>query len=149
MEIILLDKVENLGNLGDKVNVKPGYARNFLIPHGKAQPATAANMAKFETRRAELEQASRDAMTRAEGRRDQLEGLEITIGANAGGEGKLFGSVGPADVADAIAAKGIELEKREIRMPEGPVRQAGEHEVQVHLHTDVDATVKLIVVAEE
>ena len=144
MEVILLEKIENLGGLGDKVKVRAGYARNFLIPQAKAKYATAENVAEFEARRAELEKAA------AEARKAKIDGLEVTITAAAGGEGKLFGSVGTQDIAEAIsAAAGVEVEKREVRMPEGPVRAAGEYEFEVHLHSDVDALVKVIVVGEE
>lgn len=149
MEVILLEKVENLGGLGDKVKVRAGYARNFLIPKGKAKYATAANLAEFEARRAELEKAAADALSAAEARREALEGKEVSITAKSGSEGKLFGSVGTVDIADALKAAGLEVEKREIRMPEGAIRQAGEYELTVHLHTDVNATIKVVVVGEE
>ncbi|MDX5332709.1 MAG: 50S ribosomal protein L9 [Gammaproteobacteria bacterium] len=150
MEVILLEKIENLGGLGDKVKVRAGYARNFLIPQAKAKYATAENVAEFEARRAELEKAAAEALAAAEARKAKVDGLEVTITAAAGGEGKLFGSVGTQDIADAIsAAAGVEVEKREVRMPEGPVRAAGEYEFEVHLHSDVDALVKVIVVGEE
>lgn len=149
MEVILLEKVDNLGNLGDKVQVRSGYARNFLIPQGKAKFATAENIAAFETRRVELEKAAAEALAAAQARAERLAGISVTITAKSGGEGKLFGSIGMADVADAVVAAGAELEKREVRMPEGPIRQAGEYDIEVHLHTDVNATVKVIVVAEE
>ncbi len=149
MEVILLEKVENLGGLGDKVKVRAGYARNFLIPKGKAKYATAENLAEFEARRAELEKAAADALSVAQARCEALEGKEVTITAKSGGEGKLFGSVGTVDIADALKAAGLEVEKREIRMPEGAIRQAGEYELIVHLHTDVNATIKVIVVGEE
>ena len=150
MEVILLEKIENLGGLGDKVKVRSGYARNFLIPQGKAKYATAANVAEFEARRAELEKAAAEALAAAEARKEKVDGLELTITAAAGGEGKLFGSVGTQDIADAIqAAAGVEVEKREVRMPEGAIRQAGEYEFEVHLHSDVDAKIKVTVVGEE
>lgn len=149
MEVILLEKVDNLGNLGDKVRVRSGYARNFLIPQGKAKFATAENIAAFEARRAELEKAAAESLATAKARAERLAGLTVTITAKSGGEGKLFGSVGAADIADAVVAAGAELEKREVRLPHGPLRQAGEYEVAVHLHTDVNAAVKVIVVAEE
>jgi large subunit ribosomal protein L9 len=149
MDVILLEKIDNLGGLGDRVTVRPGYARNFLIPRGKAKYATAENIAEFEARRAELEQAAAELLTAADTRREKIDGTEVTITANAGSEGKLFGSVGPSDIARALAAVGAEVEKREVRMPEGPIRQAGEFEIGIHLHTDVNAIVKVIVVAEE
>jgi large subunit ribosomal protein L9 len=149
MDVILLEKIDNLGGLGDRVTVRPGYARNFLIPRGKAKYATAENIAEFEAQRAELEQAAAELLTAAEARKEKIDGTEVTITANAGSEGKLFGSVGPSDIARALAAVGAEVEKREVRMPEGPIRQAGEFEIGIHLHTDVNAIVKVIVVAEE
>ncbi len=149
MEVILLEKVENLGDLGDKVTVRPGYARNYLLPTGKAKYATPENIAEFEARRAELEKAAAEALANAEARRDRLAEMEVTIPAHAGNEGKLFGSVGAAEIAEAISAAGVPVEKREIRLPEGPLRQVGEYEIGVHLHTDVDATVKVIVEPEE
>jgi len=150
MEVILLEKVENLGNLGDKVRVRDGYARNFLVPHGKAKFATAENIAEFETRRAELEKAAAESLVAAEARREKLEALEpVTIASKSGGEGKLFGSVGTHDIAEAVCAAGVEVEKREVRMPLGPIRQTGEFDIELHLHTDVNATVKVVVVAEQ
>jgi large subunit ribosomal protein L9 len=148
MEVILLDKIENLGGLGDKVNVKPGFARNFLIPKGKAKYATPENLAEFETRRAELETAAAEALTTAQQRHERLEGLEVSVTAKTGAEGKLFGSVGTADIAEAITATGIEVERREVRLPSGPLRQAGEYEIELHLHTDVNVTIKLIILPE-
>lgn len=147
MEVILLEKIANLGNLGDKVAVKAGYARNFLLPFGKATPATAANVEAFEARRAELEKAAAERKGEAEARAAKLAELSVTITANAGEEGKLFGSIGTRDIADAVTAAGVELEKSEVRLPEGPLRTVGEFDVAVHLHTDVEATVKLVVVA--
>jgi large subunit ribosomal protein L9 len=149
MNVILLDRIENLGNLGDKVTVRAGYARNYLIPGGKAKYATEANIAEFEARRAELEQTAAEALGIAEKRRDQLVGIEVTIEANVGSEGKLFGSIGPAEVAEAVTAAGVELEKREIRMPEGALRHTGEFDINVHLHIDVDTSIKVVVVGEE
>lgn len=149
MEIILLEKIDNLGGLGDKVNVRPGYARNYLIPQGKAKFATAENIAELEARRAELESAAEEALGAAEERRSALNGMEITISSKAGSEGKLFGSVGAADIAAALASAGVEVEKREVRLPTGPLRQTGEYELDLHLHTDVDAKITLTVIAEE
>ncbi|AHK78451.1 MULTISPECIES: 50S ribosomal protein L9 [Ectothiorhodospira] len=149
MEVILLEKVENLGNLGDKVRVRAGYARNYLLPQGKAKFATEANLAEFEARRAELEKAAAESLAAAESRRDKLEAMTVTVTAKAGGEGKLFGSVGTADIADAVTAAGGELEKREVRMPDGPLRVVGEYEIALQLHTDVKATLKVVVAGEE
>lgn len=149
MEVILLEKIHRLGNLGDKVNVAPGYGRNFLIPQRKAVPATTANVTKFEQQRAELERAQTDAHGRAEARAAQLRELVVTIAAKAGAEGKLFGSVGTSDIAAGLMALGAEVEKREIRLPEGPLREVGEYAVEVHLHADVNATVKVKVVPED
>ena len=148
MEIILLEKIENLGAMGDKVIVSPGYGRNYLVPQGKAKAATAENIAEFEARRAELEQAAAEALAAAEVRRDQIDGKTVEIVAKAGDEGKLFGSIGTADIADAVKATGVEIERNEIRLPEGAFRQVGEYDVVLHLHTDVDATIKLVVSAE-
>ena len=148
MEVILLEKVENLGNLGDRVKVRPGYGRNFLIPSGKATPATEEHIKAFEARRAELEKAAADALAKAEARREQLVGLSITIRAKAGDEGKLFGSVGTTDIAAAITATGVELERSEVRLPEGAFRQIGEYLVPLHLHTDVNTEVTVIIEAE-
>jgi large subunit ribosomal protein L9 len=148
MEVILLEKIENLGVMGDKVNVKPGYGRNYLIPKGKAAPATEANIAAFEARRAELEKAAAETLAAAEARRDQLAGMNVTITAKAGDEGKLFGSIGTADIADAINAAGVAVERHEVRLPEGSFRQVGEYDVQLHLHTDVNTTIKLSIAAE-
>lgn len=149
MEVILLKKVDNLGGLGDKVKVRAGYGRNFLIPQGLAKPATPANIAEFEARRADLEKAAAEALAAAEARKEKLEGLVVTITSKSGGEGKLFGSIGTVDIADAVVAAGQELERREVRMPEGPIRVAGEHEVELHLHADVNATIKVVVIGEE
>jgi large subunit ribosomal protein L9 len=148
MEVILLEKIENLGVMGDRIRVKPGYGRNYLIPQGKATAATAENIAAFEARRAELELAAADALTRAQARRDQLAGLVIRLSAKAGDEGKLFGSVGTADIAHAITAAGVRVERHEIRLPNGPLRLVGEHPVQLHLHTDVNTEIQVVVEAE-
>jgi len=149
MEVILLEKIGKLGDLGDKVNVKPGYGRNFLIPQGKAVPATEDNVAKFEARRAELEAAAAESNAAAEVRAGQIGELgTITITANAGEEGKLFGSVGTRDIADAVTAAGVELNKAEVRLPEGALRELGDFEIAVHLHSDVDATIQLSIVPE-
>lgn len=148
MEVILLEKIENLGNLGDRVNVKPGFGRNYLLPQGKAAPATAENIAEFEARRAELERTAAEALTLAESRAAQLADLAITVSARAGDEGKLFGSVGTSDIADAVCATGVEVERHEVRLPEGPFRLVGEYDVQLHLHSDVNVTIKLTITAE-
>jgi large subunit ribosomal protein L9 len=149
MELILIQKVKNLGNLGDKVRVKPGYGRNFLVPQGKAVAATATNLAEFEKRRADYEAKANQQLSAADVRKEQLEGKSITIKANASPEGKLFGSVGPRDIADAFTAAGVAIEKSEVVMGEGPLRHIGEFEVQIHLHADVNTTVKVVVVADE
>ena len=147
MEVILLEKIANLGNLGDKVNVKAGYGRNFLLPQGKATVASAENVAAFEARRAELEQLAAEKKAYAESRAAELAELEVTITATAGDEGKLFGSIGTHDIADALTASGVEVAKSEVRLPNGTIRQVGEYDVAVHLHSDVEATVRVVVVA--
>jgi len=149
MEVILLEKIDNLGGLGDKVRVRPGYARNYLLPQGKAKFATPENIAEFEARRAELERAAAEALAAAETRRESLAGMVIEMKAKAGSEGKLFGSIGPGDIADAVTARGVEVEKREVRLPEGPLRQVGEYEIELHLHADVNADIRIIVIGEE
>jgi large subunit ribosomal protein L9 len=150
MEIILLENIENLGSVGDKVSVKSGFARNFLVPHGKAKMATAANLAEFEARRIELEKAAEDTMNEAHLRQKAIEALgTLEIAAKIGSEGKLFGSVGIADVADAISAAGVAIEKREIRMPDGAIHTAGEHNIDIHLLADIDTSVTISIVAEE
>ncbi|HET8850492.1 MAG: 50S ribosomal protein L9 [Marinobacter sp. 34-60-7] len=148
MEVILLEKVANLGSLGDKVKVKSGYGRNFLLPYGKAVPATADNVKAFEARRAELEKAAADKLAAAQARAEALEGASVTISSKAGEEGKLFGSIGVRDIADAVSANGTAIEKSEVRLPEGPIRVTGEYEIELQLHTDVEVTIKLAVVAE-
>jgi len=148
MEIILLERVGKLGNLGDKVTVKSGYGRNYLIPFGKAVPATTANLADFEARRAELEKAAADKFATAEARAEKINGFTLNIAANAGDEGKLFGSIGPRDIAEAMTEAGIEASKAEVRMPEGPIRNVGEFEIDVQVHSDVTATLNVTVVAE-
>lgn len=148
MEVILLDKVENLGNLGDKVNVKAGYGRNYLLPQGKATMATPDNIKVFEARRAELEKLAADKLVAAKERAAKLNELEISLTANAGDEGKLFGSIGTHDIAEVLTNNaGIEVHKSEIRLPNGTIRHTGEYNISLHLHSDVDATIKLIVVA--
>ena len=148
MDVILLEKVDNLGNLGDKVAVRPGYGRNFLIPKGRAVAATPDNLKAFEARRAELEKQAAERLASALARKEKLDGLAITLRHRAGDEGKLFGSVGTSDIALAVEAQGVELEKSEIRLPQGALRVAGEHDVNVHLHADVNATLKLTIVGE-
>ena len=148
MEVILLEKVDNLGGLGDKVVVKPGYGSNFLIPSGRAVPATADNLKAFEARRAEFEKQSAERLAAAQARHATIDGLAVTIAHRAGEEGKLFGSVGIAEVVEAAAKQGVEIEKQEVRLPQGPIRTTGEHEVLVHLHAEVDATIKVTVVGE-
>ena len=149
MEVILLQKVENLGGLGDKVKVRAGYGRNFLIPQGKAKPATAKNIEEFEKRRAELEKHAAEMLSGAEKRKAELDGKTVTINAKAGQEGKLFGSVGTIDIADALTASGVKVERKEVRMPQGPIRNAGEHKVEIHLHSDINVEITVVVVAEE
>jgi large subunit ribosomal protein L9 len=149
MEVILLEKVQNLGDLGDKVKVKPGYGRNYLVPSGKATPATAENVALFEQRRAELEKAQAERLGTAEARAVALRDTEVTIKAKAGTEGKLYGSVGTREIADAVSATGVALEKHEVLLPDGALRETGEHEVALHLHSDLDLSIKVVVEAEE
>ena len=148
MEVILLEKVANLGKLGDKVNVKPGYGRNYLMPKGKAVTATKANLAAFEARRAELEAAAAAVHAAAQARADKLEGLSVEISRIAGEEGKLFGSVGTTDIAEAICAAGVEVEKSEVRLPNGALREVGEFEIDIQLDSEVTASIKVNVVAE-
>ena len=149
MEVILLESVQKLGELGDKVNVKSGYGRNFLIPQKKAVPATVENLQQFEERRAELEAAAGDKLSIAKNRAEKVDELSITITTKAGEEGKLFGSITVRDIAEASEAVGVKLEKSEVRLPEGPIRELGEFEINIHLHPEVDAVLKLAVVAEE
>ncbi len=148
MEVILLEKVVNLGDLGDKVNVKSGYARNFLVPHQKAVMATKEKIAEFEKRRAELEKAAAEKLAAAQVRAEALGKVEVVITHKAGEEGKLFGSVGTQDIADAMTAAGAAVDKREVRLPEGIIRHLGEYQIDVNLHTDVTVTVA-VTVAEE
>jgi len=149
MEVILIEKIDRLGGLGDLVNVKSGFARNYLLPTGKAKVATAENVAEIEARRAELEKAAAETLAAAEAKRDQLTKLEVSLTSKSGTEGKLFGSVGNADIADAVTAAGVEVAKREVRLPDGPIRQAGDYEITLHLHADVDAVVKVTIIGEE
>ena len=149
MNVILLDNVENLGSIGDLVKVKPGYGRNFLIPQGKAALATPENIKEIEARRAELEKAAAEELAAAKARADAVDGVELVIPANAGSEDKLFGSVGPIDIVEAMKGIQVEIERSEVRMPDGPIHELGEYEIGVHLHSDVNATVKVRVVAAE
>lgn len=148
MEVILLDKVGRLGAIGDKVTVKSGYGRNFLLPQGKAVAATAKNIADFEARRAELEATAAGKIAGATARAEQLAALEVTIAAKAGDEGRLFGSIGTRDIAEAITAAGVEVAKSEIRLPQGVLREIGQYEIDVQLHAEVIQAVKLAVVPE-
>ena len=148
MEVILLETIAKLGDLGEKVNVKSGYGRNFLIPQRKAVPATAENLEVFEARRAELEKLAGEKLVDAQGRAETINALSVSIETKAGEEGKLFGSVTVRDIAEAAEARGVSLEKSEIRMPEGPIRELGEFDIDVHLHPEVDAVLKLSVVPE-
>ncbi|WP_227817867.1 50S ribosomal protein L9 [Nitrogeniibacter aestuarii] len=148
MQIILLEKVGKLGNLGDVVKVKDGYARNFLIPQGKAKRATEANMAEFEARRAELEKAQADKLAAAQAIAEKLEGLMVQITRNAGMDGRLFGSVNNADVADALEAQGFEIDRSTIRMPDGPLKSVGDVQLDVALHSDVVTTITVSVLGE-
>ncbi len=150
MDVILMENIENLGSVGDKVTVKAGFARNYLVPQGKAKMATAENLAEFEARRAELEKAAAEALANAQARKAAIDALDvIEIAARVGSEGKLFGSIGVADISDAISTLGEAVEKSEIRMPEGPVRETGEHVIDIHLYTDVDTQVTINIVGEE
>lgn len=148
MQVILLEKVGKLGGLGDRVTVKGGFGRNFLIPYGKAVPATKSNIADFEARRAELEATAAEKRSGAEARAAKLAGLAVTIEANAGDEGKLFGSIGTRDIADAITKAGVEISKSEVRLPTGVIREVGEFEIDIQVHSEVMQAVKLTVVAE-
>ena len=149
MEVILLENISNLGGLGDKVDVKAGFGRNYLIPQGKAVPATEDAVAQFEARRAELEASAAEALAAAEARGAELNALQlITIAANAGEEGKLFGSIGTRDIADAVIAAGVEIDKAEVRLPEGALREVGEYEVDIQVHGEVTATIAVAVVPE-
>jgi large subunit ribosomal protein L9 len=149
MNVILLENVENLGRIGDLVKVKAGFGRNFLLPQGKAALATPQNMKQVEARRAELEKAAAEELNKAKDRAKAIDGVELVIVANAGTEDKLFGSVGPVDIAEAFAAVQIEVERSEVRMPNGPIHELGEFEIGVHLHSDVNATVTVRVVSGE
>ena len=150
MEVILMENIENLGAVGDKVNVKSGFARNYLVPHGKAKVATTENLAEFEARRVELEKAADEALASAETRKQVIDAMGVVeLTARVGSEGKLFGSIGVGDVCDAIEALGGDVQKSEIRMPEGALRVVGEHTVDIHLYTDVDTQVTVNIIGEE
>ncbi len=149
MEVILFEKIDRLGGIGDLVNVKAGFARNFLLPQGKAKVATDANKAEIESRRAEFEKLAEGALSSAEKRRESIEKLSIEITAKSGTEGKLFGSIGNVDIASALTEAGVEVEKREVRLPDGPLRQAGEYEITLHLHAEVNAVAKVTIIGEE
>ena len=149
MDVILLEKVQNLGKLGDRVAVRSGYARNYLLPQRKAVPATPANLAAFEQRRAELEKAESDSLAASQSRAAELNGKAITIAAKAGTEGKLFGSVGTLDIAEAASRDGLDVKRHEISLPSGPFRNIGSYEVELQLHADVEARITINVVAEE
>ena len=149
MNVILLDNVENLGNIGDLVSVKPGYGRNFLLPQGKAALATKSNMAEFESRRAELEKAAAEELAAARKRADLVKDMELVIQANIGPEGKLFGSVGPIDIEQAFEKLNIEVARADVRMPDGPIHDAGEHTVGLHFHTAVNVDITVRVVGDE
>ena len=149
MEIILLEKVDNVGGIGDLVKVKSGYARNYLIPQGKATLATPDNKAKFEARRAELEAKAAQEVTEAKAGAKRLEGHVVHITAQAGSEGKLFGSIGTVDIAEALGKMGVEVERSEVRLTDGPLRVVGEHQVELHLHADVNVNVTVVVESDE
>ncbi len=149
MEVILLEKVDNLGNIGDLVKVRPGYGRNFLLPKGKATLATPDNVAAFEARRAELESREAGELVAATERAAQLESLNLTLTANAGADGKLFGSIGTIDIVEACSEAGVPVQRSEVRLPDGPVRTTGEHAIEIHLHTDVDVKITITVIGKE
>jgi large subunit ribosomal protein L9 len=149
MHVILLQKIANLGNIGDRVKVRSGYGRNFLLPQGKATLATPENIARFEARRAELERLAREQLTSAGERAAAMKDFKLTIRAKAGTEGKLFGSVGTSDIAEACTREGFKVERSEVRLPTGPLRSLGEHVVNLHLHADVDLPLTVAIVAEE
>ena len=149
MDVILLQKVANLGNIGDRVKVKSGYGRNFLLPKGRATLATADNVARFEARREELEKLAREQLSSAEERATALKEYKLTITAKAGTEGKLFGSIGTSDIAEALTKQGFKIERSEVRMPNGPLRMVGDHSVGLHLHADIDIPLAVLIVAEE
>lgn len=149
MEVILLEKVANLGSIGDKVKVKPGFARNFLLPQGKATMATPENVARFEARRVEFERAATEQLAKAQARAEQFKEFKLTLAAKTGTEGKLFGSIGTSDIAEAVTRAGHAVERSEVRLPHGPIRVVGEHHVTLHLHTDVNIDLAITIVPEE
>ena len=149
MNVILLDNVENLGHIGDLVKVKSGYGRNYLLPQGKAALATPANMKAIEARRTELEKSAAEELATAKARAGTINGMDLVIPANAGSEGKLFGSVGPVDIAEAFAAVQVEIQRSEVRMPDGPIHELGEFVIGIHLHSELNAEVTIRVVAAE
>lgn len=149
MEIILLEKLDNVGQIGDKVSVKPGFARNYLIPQGKATLATPENIAKFEARRAEIEAKAHGTLEAAQARAAQFEGQVVRVKGKAGPGGKLFGSIGTSDIADACEALGFAVERSEVRLPEGTLRVVGEHQIELHFHTDVNVALIVVVESEE
>ncbi len=149
MDLILLEKVQNLGGLGDRVQVKSGFGRNFLVPYGKAVPATKENVTKFEAQRAELEKAANEKLAAAQARAASLSGMRVEISARtADDDGKLFGSVGSREIMDAVAKQGVDIEKSEIHLPDGPIRVIGEYTIELGLHTDVQCSITVVVVAE-
>jgi len=149
MEVILLQKVANLGNIGDRVKVRSGYGRNFLLPQGKATLATADHIARFEARRVELERLAREQLVSAEDRAAAMKDFKLTIAAKAGTEGKLFGSIGTSDIAEACSRTGFNVQRSEVRLPTGPLRTVGEHLISLHLHADIDVPLTVTIVAEE
>jgi large subunit ribosomal protein L9 len=149
MEVILLQKVANLGNIGDRVKVKSGFGRNYLLPGGKATLATAANVAKFEERRAELEKVAREHLTSATERQEALKDFKLVVRAKAGTEGKLFGSIGTADISEALKRENFNISRSEVRLPNGALRTVGEHTVNLHLHADIDVSLPVTIIAEE
>ena len=149
MQLILLEKVQNLGDLGDTVKVKPGYGRNFLLPQGKAVPATRANLESFEARRADLQRAEQDKLAAADARKEAIDGMVLEMGANVSPEGKLYGSIGARELARKLSDRGYPVAKSEVIMGEGPIRRPGEYEIPLQLHADVDTVVKVVVNPEE
>ena len=148
MEVILLENIAKLGILGDRVNVKSGYGRNYLVPQQKAVPATEENVKVFESRKAELQLQASDKLNVAQGRSEQIEALNVSITSKAGDEGKLFGSITVRDIAEAATSRGVTIEKSEVRLPDGPLRELGEYEITIHLHSEVEAVLKVAVIAE-
>lgn len=149
MDVILLEKIDNLGDIGEQVRVKAGFGRNYLLPQGKAALATPDNVARFEAQRAEIEKRAAGELGEAQERAGKLAGLELRLTARAGEEGKLFGSIGTVDIAEACTAAGVPVERSEVRLPHGPIRMTGEHDVELHLHTDVNVPLTITVAGEE